>query len=111
MSEHTPGPWKPPRLTIDEKAWFVGDPTGNFDIAIINCEHSPAGSAEANARLIAAAPDLLEACLLSQKVEEHLRSCKWCDRQTRDMCQDAIELAIHAEATLLAAIGKATKSR
>lgn len=40
MIKHTPGPWK----------------------AILNAVAGPNGSAVANARLIAAAPDLLEVC-------------------------------------------------
>lgn len=57
MSKHTPGPW----VTSPEpngKEWVVD--AGPWGICI--CADAPGlGSAEANARLIAAAPELLEA--------------------------------------------------
>jgi hypothetical protein len=48
MSEHTPGPWTVDRLCIQA-------PDGN--VALVNL----ARASDADARLIAAAPDLLEA--------------------------------------------------
>ena len=62
MSKHTPGPWQAEQAGMNGKIieWFVrvdGD-----DIAIASAICDRAGNiSEANARLIAAAPDLLEA--------------------------------------------------
>lgn len=56
---HTPGPWHVGQF--DEQL-FVSDSTRNFDVCIIQPQHAnPSSDARANARLIAAAPDLLEA--------------------------------------------------
>jgi hypothetical protein len=60
MSGHTPGPW----LTdVDVSGWSVG--TEDKFIAFTNGEHSDEdispNEEAANARLMAAAPDLLEA--------------------------------------------------
>lgn len=63
MSEYTPGPWVY-QYFPEEDTWCIGYPgvDGMIAMAVPN-EHLPtAVSAEANARLIAAAPDLLEAC-------------------------------------------------
>lgn len=64
MSKHTPGPWKQQRQTH----WHVIEITGPREserIAVmVNTATSVGQSNEiyANARLIAAAPDLLDAC-------------------------------------------------
>jgi len=55
MSEHTPGPWTVDRLCIQA-------PDGN--VALVNL----ARASDADARLIAAAPDLLEACQMVWKM-------------------------------------------
>lgn len=71
-SQHTPGPWhvgdnfSGPTIVYNQKGWCVADcraPHGKFH---------PDGAREANARLIAAAPDLLEALryLLAQTIEQ-----------------------------------------
>ena len=68
---HTPGPWKARK--IDDQCWAIdsnGDPNIGHeswtDMVIVHgCDDEPdQGSvvSEANARLIAAAPELLEAC-------------------------------------------------
>lgn len=70
MSKHTPGPWEalPPcgpgnYAIVSEKV----NESGNFYVAYIPDDHP---TAEVNARLIAAAPDLLAACEI---VERELR--------------------------------------
>lgn len=70
MSKHTPGPWEvshgghgsPHGFVIDE--YYVLNRTVADDVAIAADIVDPATQmpSEANARLIAAAPDLLEAC-------------------------------------------------
>lgn len=65
--KHTLGPWRLDNSHIDEShygfwqvisgdGWYVADIAGNVGIA-----HIPTVEAEANAKLIAAAPELLEA--------------------------------------------------
>lgn len=59
MSKHTPGPW-----TYDEDASEIlsGSEASGW-IWIADVAHSvPTGETQANARLIASAPDLLRAC-------------------------------------------------
>ena len=51
MSEHTPGPWTATWAGMEQPGVFIVKPYGKTAV-----EES------ANARLIAAAPDLLEAC-------------------------------------------------
>lgn len=63
VAKHTPGPWNEvpgPYVTVPDKAWeIVGDST---HIAWVESEQ-----ARADARLIAAAPDLLEAVLAARR--------------------------------------------
>ena len=69
MANHTPGPWEAARLKrhariyvdVSQEARERGGPRS---IASVCCDKSQMhqGEAEANARLIAAAPDLLAAC-------------------------------------------------
>lgn len=59
---HTPGPWKPTRSNPAEGYdcwWITGNHHGNYekDLATVA---GGATTSEANARLIAAAPELLE---------------------------------------------------
>ena len=72
MTEHTPGPW----IAIDRCTLAVeGGPSDwavnrysngyrSYVATLFDCQLAPehGGTVEANARLIAAAPDLLEAC-------------------------------------------------
>ena len=59
-AEHTPGPWRVAYLDCNRQSVVMGE-----HIEIATCWHHSVGSIEkemhANARLIAAAPDLLEA--------------------------------------------------
>lgn len=54
MSEHTPGPWA---VSNQWGATQVGPPSGSVAVVTIN---QGVEQAQANARLIAAAPELLE---------------------------------------------------
>lgn len=66
MAEHTPRPWQVIPEAEAQSRWIVGDAAGG---SIADCE--PPGpwmsrtEADANARLIAAAPDLLAAIINS----------------------------------------------
>lgn len=58
-TQHTPGPWIQDR-SCEGRTVVANDPNGiAFNLAHLPGEHP---MQEANARLIAAAPDLLEAC-------------------------------------------------
>jgi len=64
MSKHTPGPWTY-ELNDDIGIWMIGcKDDDNFASVYIIVEDDPAGVPlyEANAHLIAASPDLLDAC-------------------------------------------------
>ena len=67
MSKHTPGPWE---IRREKNGYIIGiwvpnsvnpdnEPGKGGTIVIDGC---PCGNSEANARLLAAAPDLLAAC-------------------------------------------------
>ena len=68
MSEHTPGPWHPVRITCVKGTAFGIEAEGPYrgEIASLqDAEHIEGitgAETEANASLIAAAPDLLAAC-------------------------------------------------
>lgn len=53
VSEHTPGPWTAECMDADTDCWQVPEP-------LVSCGSDGDYLNEANARLIAAAPDLLE---------------------------------------------------
>ena len=59
MSKHTPGPWK--WWTTHEGAHRINPHKGGLVIASCDTRNPFSEEQEANARLIAAAPDLLEA--------------------------------------------------
>jgi hypothetical protein len=59
MTEHTPGPWTQPETKRTHNRWFV-EGGGRLVAAASGPQFAiPADEADANARLIAAAPDLL----------------------------------------------------
>lgn len=72
MSKHTPGPWAAKRVGLQQ--WWINAPFGDPTIGhnswdglaeVYGSDDWPESGrkvAEANARLIAAAPDLLAAC-------------------------------------------------
>lgn len=62
---HTKGPWT---ITGKPKGWvFVGNDTKQKIATIIVDDEGYGGECVANARLIAAAPELLEACKAARK--------------------------------------------
>lgn len=62
MSGHTPGPWTATRVpTSIGHAWQFDPPGGCIYVDDGGAEERDAKTAEADARLIAAAPDLLDA--------------------------------------------------
>ena len=71
MSEHTPGPWEAEIYPYPVKSWIVKASDGRIFRGLTASDMT-----EANARLIVAAPDLLEAC------EAILRSTKRGSKRT-----------------------------
>lgn len=67
---HTPGPWKA-RIGSDPQWWVCG-PEGNFHVIATTSQ----GNDAANARLIAAAPELLGALEEVLEVTKHLDPCQ-----------------------------------
>ncbi|MHC3750731.1 hypothetical protein ACYKDZ_17825 [Stutzerimonas stutzeri] len=66
MTKHTPGPW----LVEGRTVYALNDDGYNRFSALVQDAHTPGDELEANARLIAAAPDLLEAAELALEVAE-----------------------------------------
>jgi hypothetical protein len=70
MNKHTPGPWKADidPLVPERGAIYVEGPSGWHDEPVCSCDQRSLGNltdverCQANARLIAAAPDLYEVC-------------------------------------------------
>ena len=62
-SKHTPGPWKTIHTQTRTLEWNIGTDLGApIPAMIVEGLNNRDGNAEANARLIAAAPELLKAC-------------------------------------------------
>ena len=107
MSKHTPGPWITDDYSKNDVARHVMNGNGNGPVYIARVPlQSAAGmrtnaysAQEANARLIAAAPDLLEA----------LRAADWYIGQLEPFVYGPDDDGIHEErAKVKAAIAKAT---
>jgi len=72
MSKHTPGPWR-----LNRRFCFNVEDQNGRTIARINWDHETYDEAMANARLIAAAPELLDKCEWAQLYIRKLEcSCK-----------------------------------
>jgi hypothetical protein len=98
MTTHTPGPWAITPHAENGESWrtfYVGPTTGGH-VAVVsssNCNH-PADEADANARLCAAAPAILDAARACLVDLDHYASTHGPgpDRR-RDALRDAIEQA------------------
>jgi len=94
---HTPGPWTHTKLGNNADQWGVyqdADKTGGYVVL--------AAQGEANARLIAAAPELLRAL---EEAAVYLEACA--EEQRYDAgADDAGALAEQARAAIAAALGK-----
>lgn len=60
MSKHTPGPWN--IKSFGSAEIIISAPTMPYVAVASPSLHAQTGTGESNARLIAAAPELLEAC-------------------------------------------------
>lgn len=98
---HTPGPWA---FTADMygldnmRVFGVNDATGN---GIANCGYDGRGECKANARLVAAAPDLLET--LETLLEGTCEALSFLDRETVKHLKPLID---NAEAAIAKAKGE-----
>ncbi len=90
MNKHTPGPWHVSKSTMDRLIY--ADSEHAFDLAIVR--DGGTADVDANARLIAAAPELLEAAQMMRAINQ---------RSTRKECDAACD-------ALDAAIAKATQA-
>lgn len=91
MTEHTPGPWVRSPKDCDSDDWFptcadaewivLGREGEGLPVAIVCGEYlgGDAGRLEANAKLIAAAPALLEAAKLQEAAEAAQADCDECE--------------------------------
>lgn len=63
-SKHTPGPWRVTHQTLTDQSWDIISEavSGGICVATCGCCESEDSHIAANAKLIAAAPELLEAC-------------------------------------------------
>lgn len=97
--KHTPGPW------VIDPCWDILGNTddGNGMVCQITTDAVPRAEAEANARLIAAAPELLEACRVTRALVSEAA-------MTGFNCHDGdwAERLYANQARLSAAIAKAT---
>lgn len=96
-TQHTPGPWA---FALEADGGFeitgVGGHQKSFGYVICaRGEHRKSDETHANAKLIAAAPDLLNALELAMATLERVKPSRPCDstQGTRDVCNAAIAKA------------------
>jgi hypothetical protein len=67
---HTPGPWRATQCLADPGTWTIRNTAENRAIARVRARDAEGLDidTEANARLIAAAPDLLAACKEAERI-------------------------------------------
>ncbi len=104
MSKHTPKPWK---AVNSNSGWYIRQPDGRSTRAgIIPTSYgwqsiNPRPTTEGDAHLIAAAPDLLEAC---RELRYWLRSYVDAQSLTKD-CTVVAEVITNASAAIAKAEG------
>ncbi len=103
MSKHTPGPWEATQTRENNLFEFtIYKMVGDFPGQLAAIEFISSEEAKANARLIAAAPELLESLVEAEScIDEVLRSEK---RNHGSNCASDLEL----KSQLSAVIAKAT---
>ena len=98
MNKHTSGPWLVgPQQSVTSRGWSIADKNGNR-LAFVLGEHSP--ELQANARLIAAAPDLLS---VLEDVDEFLNFA-WRDIEMNDYSFTLLEDVIRKVQSQIAKI-------
>ncbi len=102
-SKHTPGPWVLGALRREFRqinAVSCEQPWEEFASVAVKLDGIPSKEGEANARLIAAAPDLLEALTLCLRFAET-------EANQEDACYDAKPAVEKARAAIAKAEGRA----
>lgn len=107
---HTPGPWTM-KNTGDGKSIFVTGSANDYFVNLdceIDSDDKDGETAEANARLIVAAPELLDALKMVQEIVTSPEPN--CSCHISPPCNDCVEWAAIREtlATVKSAIAKAT---
>jgi hypothetical protein len=116
--KHTPGPWNlsdgangewqvtaPDAVDLKGEDWSVAMVFGSVG------HDGGNGESDANARLIAAAPDLLEAAELLEKAEDAHTNCVECEgEEVPELCPKCFPLFDDARISRRLAITKATGS-
>lgn len=104
MSDYAPGPWREYDRNGLGDIYLCGNDDGRA-VAIVLQAVIPQleGRTEANARLIAAAPDLLTALLIAHPYTEHVISCQLVKGGPECTCG-----LLDADVKIKAAIAKAT---
>ncbi len=95
LSAHTPGPWKID--TLGSHIWILSE-TGDYLAEVITSDEEGRcrpEDAEANARLMAAAPELLAAAEEALLILKQLKTDEWAfdDSPIEEQLQDAIAKA------------------
>jgi hypothetical protein len=106
MSEHTPGPWK---VTVGGAIGALWDGVSHRFGRIVAQVHPMSQDtveARANARLIAAAPDLLAVAEKEQERVAHMLGCSYCHKYWPP-CGVAVRLKRQARKMREAALAKA----
>lgn len=102
MTKHTPGPWKPWMTGFDNQSFAIG-PNGKTPIAKTLGGNKETN--EANARLIAAAPDLLEAlkeCAAWFELDKHRQNPVFASASSI-----GVQMVLNAKAAIAKAEGRA----
>lgn len=112
-AKHTPGPFAvgPTHRESEGKTWLtfsyqaaVEHPNGLTDLAVVDVAEE---EGEANARLFAAAPDLLAACVEAAEHGRHPESCGWWDKRHPQALMHDVGVCDCYLSRLRAAIAKA----
>lgn len=102
MTAHSPGPWRWEDFRKDDGTWHLRDADGDSVLRVrdVGEAFSMPGQAEPDARLIAAAPELLEVALMA--------AADWCGRRrlTSVPCPDPACLPCRAFAVVARIDGK-----
>ena len=112
MSVHTPGKWTIVNEDYDDHIGYtepeiVCEREDGEDVTIATIRIGLEGT-DANARLFAAAPDLLAAARLQLAVDEHLRQCtRCCGVLKYQPCGEYFRLSAIASKALVDAVEKA----
>lgn len=80
MSKHTPGPWELGPVTRSGYRYLNSEAWDEFARVVTRMEYDPCESPSglANAYLIAAAPELLEACKRAMRYAENVGKAEGC---------------------------------